>query len=106
MVVSIGGRAHELLGTIGLFLALGTITVALRVYCRICLIKNFGLDDWFAVIAYGLFLIYSSFAILGAHHGTGQHAWDIPADQLPIGLKVRYPKRTTVPNQTCIEQIH
>lgn len=25
----------------------------------------------------------------GVHHGTGQHAWVIPADELPQGLKVR-----------------
>jgi hypothetical protein len=24
----------------------------------------------------------------GVHHGTGQHAWNIPADELPQGLKV------------------
>lgn len=24
----------------------------------------------------------------GVHHGTGQHAWVIPADELPLGLKV------------------
>lgn len=90
MGIPVGGRGHELLGTIGLFLALSTITVFLRVYCRVVLIKNFGMDDWFAVIAWALFCVYSAFATLGAHNGTGQHAWDIPQEVLPVGLKVRH----------------
>lgn len=90
MAIPVGGRGPELVGTIGLFLALSSITVLLRVYCRLIVIKNFGMDDWFAVIGWVLFCVYSAFATLGAHHGTGQHAWDIPKDVLPVGLKVRY----------------
>jgi hypothetical protein len=89
MGIPIAGRAPELLGTLGLFLALSTITIALRVYCRVLLIKNFGLDDWFAVISWVTYIVYSTFAILGAHNGTGQHAWDVPKEVLPVGLKVR-----------------
>ena len=36
----------------------------------------------------GFFCIFASCAITGAHHGTGQHAKDIPPDELPLGLKV------------------
>jgi len=85
--IPVGGRGPELVGTIGLFVALSTITVLLRCYCRIILIKNFGLDDFYCVTAWALFCMYSAFATLGAHHGTGQHAWDIPQDVLPVGLK-------------------
>ena len=82
------GRAPELLGTLGLFLGLSTITTALRVYCRTFVVKNFGVDDWLALLAYMIFVLYSSFAILGCYHGTGQHADNIPLDVLPHGLKV------------------
>lgn len=91
MTIPVAGRGPELLGTLGLFIALSTITIALRVYCRVVLVKNFGMDDWFAVLAWVLFIVYAIFATLGAHHGTGQHAIDIiKADKeiLPIGLKV------------------
>ena len=50
--MTIGGRGPELLGTLGLFLALSTATILLRCYCRIFLVKSFGLDDWFAVLAW------------------------------------------------------
>jgi hypothetical protein len=35
-----------------------------------------------------LFVFYSSFAITGVYHGTGQHADAIPMAEIPIGLKV------------------
>jgi len=37
--------------------------------------------------------MFASFAITGAHHGTGQHVGDIPADELPLGLKVGFTSR-------------
>lgn len=97
MGIPIRDRGHELLGVTGLFIALSTITVAMRTYCRVFLVKNFGLDDWFAVIAWALFMLYSSFVILGIHHGTGQHAWTIPEEVLPVGLKVRDSIFTEIP---------
>ncbi|KAH6662803.1 hypothetical protein B0J14DRAFT_282245 [Halenospora varia] len=87
MTVTVGGRGPELLGTIGLFLALSTTAIALRCYCRILIVKGFGLDDWSAVAAWALFVVYSTFAISGVHHGTGQHAANIPPAELPVGLK-------------------
>lgn len=89
MGVPVRDRGHEMLGTVGLFVALSTITVAMRTYCRIALVKNFGLDDWLAVVSWALFMLYSAFAILGVHHGTGQHAWNLPQEVLPVGLKVQ-----------------
>ena len=92
MTIPVGGRGPELLGTIGVFIALSTITVALRVYCRIVLVKNFGMDDYFAVIAWALFITYATFATLGAHNGTGQHSTEIMkhgAAAMPTGMKVR-----------------
>ncbi|RDL42465.1 Uncharacterized protein BP5553_02444 [Venustampulla echinocandica] len=87
MTVTIAGRGPELLGTVGLFIALSTIAIGLRCYCRVLIVKGFGLDDWSAVAAWALFMVYSTFALSGVHHGTGQHADDIPRGELPQGLK-------------------
>jgi len=46
------GRGPEVVGVYSFFLALTTLTIFLRVYCRLVLVKNFGLDDWFGVIAW------------------------------------------------------
>lgn len=38
------------------FLALSTVTILLRVYCRAVVVKSFWLDDWFALVAWVSFL--------------------------------------------------
>jgi len=45
-------RAPEVTGVATLFLALSTLTILARCYCRIFVVKGFGLDDWAAVIAW------------------------------------------------------
>jgi len=45
-------RSQEVSAVAGFFLVLSTISIALRCYCRIKVVKNFGWDDWFAVLAY------------------------------------------------------
>lgn len=45
-------RAPEVTGVATLFLILSTLTILARSYCRIFVVKGFGLDDWFAVIAW------------------------------------------------------
>ncbi len=49
-------RAPEVTGVAALFLILSTLTILARSYCRIFVVKGFGLDDWAAVIAWVGFL--------------------------------------------------
>jgi hypothetical protein len=58
MTVTVGGRGPELLGTLGLFLALSTTAIILRCYCRIFIVKSFGLDDWSAAAAWVHYLFH------------------------------------------------
>lgn len=46
------GSVFEVLGVYGLFLALTTLAVGLRAYCRIRIPKAFGWDDWFATLSW------------------------------------------------------
>lgn len=52
MAIAPAGRGIEILSVYSLFLALTTITVALRVYCRVHIQKAFGWDDWFATLSW------------------------------------------------------
>lgn len=52
MTVPIAGRGPQVDGVVGLFLAMSSIAICLRCYCRVLVVKSFGLDDWFAVIAW------------------------------------------------------
>lgn len=44
-------RGPQVAGVAGFFVALTTIIVCLRCYCRIAIVKNFGLDDYLSVLA-------------------------------------------------------
>ncbi|PVH82384.1 hypothetical protein DL98DRAFT_388808, partial [Cadophora sp. DSE1049] len=85
--VPIAGRGPQVLGVAGLFLSLSTIAIALRCYCRALVVKSFGLDDWSALLAWICFVFFCAFAISGVHHGTGQHATNLPPTEIPVGLK-------------------
>ncbi len=52
MTVTPADRGPQVSAVVGLFLALSTIGIILRCYCRAVVVKAFGLDDWFAVIAW------------------------------------------------------
>ena len=54
MTVPVAGRGHEVLAVYGLFTALTTLTLTLRVYCRAVLSKHraFGWDDILALVAW------------------------------------------------------
>ncbi|KAH8794944.1 hypothetical protein BGZ57DRAFT_329909 [Hyaloscypha finlandica] len=87
MAVPVAGRGPQVAGVAGLFLALSTITIMLRCYCRAFVVKSFGLDDWSALIAWVFFVFFCTFAIAGVYHGTGQHSSLLPQEEIPIGLK-------------------
>ena len=57
MTVTPADRGPQLAGVIGLFTALSTVAVAMRCYCRMVTVKNFGMDDWFALVAWVLLLL-------------------------------------------------
>ncbi|RDW89746.1 hypothetical protein BP6252_01778 [Coleophoma cylindrospora] len=87
MTVPVRDKGPAVLGVAGLFLTLSTIAIILRTYCRIVVVRNFGYDDYFAVIAWVFFVFFCTFAITGVHHGTGQHASALPPAEIPVGLK-------------------
>lgn len=52
MTVTPADRGPQLSAVTGLFLALSTIGIIIRCYCRAVVVKAFAIDDWFAVIAW------------------------------------------------------
>jgi hypothetical protein len=102
------GESHaaQAAGAAGLFLALSWIFVLLRCYCRIVVVRRFGLEDYLCVLTQvilhmqksqsgeanifeALFTIYCAFVLVGVKYGTGRHVVDIvPQSNVPIALKV------------------
>ncbi|KAB5586199.1 hypothetical protein GE09DRAFT_56926 [Coniochaeta sp. 2T2.1] len=64
MTVPIAGRGPQVAGVAGFFLALSTITIILRCYCRAIVVKNFGLDDWSALIAWVCYVPFLTMELL------------------------------------------
>jgi hypothetical protein len=52
MTLKPAGRGPELIAVYSVFVGITTIAIALRVYCRVRLVKNFALDDWLAIISW------------------------------------------------------
>ncbi|KAF2258647.1 hypothetical protein CC78DRAFT_586876 [Lojkania enalia] len=60
--------------TLSIFLAIALLTVPLRIYCRVSVVKRTGLDDWLALVAlvfccsiYGVTMYLVSLKVIGPH---------------------------------------
>jgi hypothetical protein len=71
-----------------IFVPILVTLVVLRTYTRLCLSKNFGADD-IAIVAAAFptmgVAVLTLLAVL--HYGWSRHVWDVPPDQLELGLK-------------------
>lgn len=83
-------RGPELEGTIILFLALSWVTVVLRCYVRIRMIKCFAIDDYLTLITLALFTIYGGMVLSGVHWGSGGHMQDLTIRQQRNAMEIWY----------------
>ncbi|KAH6972854.1 hypothetical protein BKA56DRAFT_492464 [Ilyonectria sp. MPI-CAGE-AT-0026] len=70
------------------FVIVSSIATILRVYCRGWVIKAFAADDWLAVAAQILFIVFCSYEITGVRYGTGQHIVNIPEEKIPKAMQM------------------
>ncbi|KAL9563829.1 hypothetical protein ACKAV7_012071 [Fusarium commune] len=50
--------------------------------------EAFAVDDWLAIAAQFMFVIYCSYQLAGVHYGTGRHFKDIPEENLPKAMQM------------------
>lgn len=81
-------RGDQVNGIAYTFIIISSIATLLRVYCRVWVIKAFALDDWLAVAAQILFIIFCAYEITGVTYGTGRHHADIPDDDYPKAMQM------------------
>nr|XP_036578635.1 uncharacterized protein CTRU02_11555 [Colletotrichum truncatum]KAF6785930.1 integral membrane protein [Colletotrichum truncatum] len=82
MAEEIENRGPELFAVGVTLVTTAGISIILRCYARIFLVKNFGFDDYCMVGAMVFFSLFVACAIAGIHYGTGRHYYDLdPADQ-------------------------
>ncbi|KAI9054756.1 hypothetical protein LZ554_001905 [Drepanopeziza brunnea f. sp. 'monogermtubi'] len=84
-------RRDEVVGVGISFLLLSTIGIALRSYCRICVVKKFGWDDWAALVAWLVYIPFCIIVIDSVRYGVGlRRALIDPPSKIPIGFKYRW----------------
>ncbi|KAK5165791.1 uncharacterized protein LTR77_008714 [Saxophila tyrrhenica] len=80
----------EVLGVTGAFMAAATITMVLRSYVRIHMLKFFGPDDWMMLAAV-LMAIATFICFVGeTTHGVGRHADCIPLPEVEGIMKWQF----------------
>lgn len=86
---TVSGNGPKLIVTFSILTGITTIAIALRVYVRGWMVKNFGMDDWTAIVGWMAYVGLASTAMASTYHGFGQHAYLIqPPSEIEIGLKV------------------
>ncbi|KAI1131367.1 hypothetical protein F5Y10DRAFT_287143 [Nemania abortiva] len=70
-------QAHVLIGVVVPVLSVATLSVALRIYTRTCLLKQVGADDYLALLSLLLAIATGVSECVNTTHGLGKHAWDL-----------------------------
>ncbi|KAF2492734.1 hypothetical protein BU16DRAFT_421628, partial [Lophium mytilinum] len=83
-------RGPQLTAVTSLFLSLAWLSMMLRTYVRVRMLRSFGLDDWLAVAALVLFTIYTSFVFESIKHGVTKHVSDLSPSQVEQVIKDFY----------------
>ncbi|KXJ91809.1 hypothetical protein Micbo1qcDRAFT_57932 [Microdochium bolleyi] len=86
-MADIADRGPELRAVNIFFLTITLVSMALRCYVRIGMVKAFGTDDWLMVLATIFFVIYASFSTVGITYGTGRHRADLPVENYEAGMR-------------------
>ncbi|KAI1821778.1 hypothetical protein F4861DRAFT_441475 [Xylaria intraflava] len=88
-------RGPELAAVTGAFLGLAAISVLLRCYVRLFMLKIFRPEDWLAVWTLASFTSYAVFIILTIKYGGGKHTIDVPRENIPKVVQMRWASEIT-----------
>ncbi|KAL3449057.1 hypothetical protein BJX65DRAFT_273999 [Aspergillus insuetus] len=80
-------RPAAVRGVAAAFLALSTIAVLLRCYVRLRIVKAFGWDDGFMILAMLFYILYCGSMIGGGVWGTGKHLSELTPEHASIAME-------------------
>ncbi|KAI1268655.1 hypothetical protein F5Y18DRAFT_238083 [Xylariaceae sp. FL1019] len=83
-------RGPELATVVSVLLGVSAVTVALRCYVRICLLKIFRIEDWLALLALASSIAFTYFVLISIRYGAGKHTAVVPTENIPKVLKMRW----------------
>ncbi|RDW84839.1 hypothetical protein BP6252_02429 [Coleophoma cylindrospora] len=82
------GRGAQVIGVAVCSLCLSWITVGLRCFVRLGIQKFFGKEDWLTLVSMVFFTTLVALCLETIDFGLGRHLKDIPANQMPTGVKL------------------
>jgi len=77
-----GSSGSSVLAVNCIFIPLVVITVALRLWVRMHMLRAVGLDDILMLIAVLAAIALSTGALVGRHYGVGEHIWNLSSGNL------------------------
>ncbi|KAI1114471.1 hypothetical protein F5Y14DRAFT_170137 [Nemania sp. NC0429] len=72
-------RGYVLISAVVVVVSVASLSTALRIYTRACLIKKVGADDYLALLALALAIATGVSECVNTRHGLGKHVWDLEA---------------------------
>ncbi|KAM0254600.1 hypothetical protein ACHAQJ_006636 [Trichoderma viride] len=85
--MAVENRGPQLQVAAYLLLFFAVVSMILRCYVRLFMIKSFGLDDSFMLVALIMFILFVTSALVGVHYGTGRHYWNLTNDDISSAMK-------------------
>lgn len=82
-------RNLEVKAVAATFVSIACITVLLRCYVRLRVVRSFGWDDGVMVVAMLFYFMFSGSMIGGSLYGTGKHFSELTAHQRVTAMEVK-----------------
>ncbi|AEO68526.1 uncharacterized protein THITE_2049451 [Thermothielavioides terrestris NRRL 8126] len=95
----------RILGATLAITSLALITYVARMYVRLFVVHNVGLDDYFMTLAVALVLSGEGVVWGSVVHGAGRHIGDIPPADLSTGLKLNFVSQPMYLFAICIVKL-
>ncbi|KAK4158659.1 hypothetical protein QBC43DRAFT_223803 [Cladorrhinum sp. PSN259] len=82
--------APRIIGATMTVTMLALITYSARMYARVFMVRNLGLDDYFMSLAMALAIVGEGLIWGSTIYGAGRHMGDIPPEHISTGLKLNF----------------
>ncbi|CAN8103523.1 unnamed protein product [Discula destructiva] len=89
-MAELDSRGPQMEAVIIAFLVTCVITVSLRCYTMIFILKRFAVEDYLAVLALGLYVTFAALALVSIRYGLGSHLEAVALQDRPIAFKFRW----------------
>ncbi|EKD13001.1 uncharacterized protein L3040_007084 [Drepanopeziza brunnea f. sp. 'multigermtubi'] len=83
-------RGPELASVFTALMVFAIVTVGLRCYTAVFILKRFYAEDWLSVVTLATYVAYSFCGLMAIHFGLGNHVHNVPMSQHPKALFWKY----------------